>query len=85
MRDDNATAIIRCVSSVDGVTIVDARSDPVTGALLADITSSPHVDLNSKVLIDDNGNRAMVAMSNGNIVPFLADSAGNILVDIQYV
>jgi len=82
MRDDNATAIIRCVSSVDGTTIVDVRSDPITGAVLADVVFNNPTPLNSKVLIDDNGNRSMVAMSNGNIVPVIADSNGYILADI---
>ncbi len=87
IRDDNATPVIQAISSIDGVTIVPVRADPITGILLADVIIQPHTNHNSKLLRDDNGQRpcAMVEQGTGKIVPVLIDDFGAIMVDITYV
>ena len=72
------------VSSVDGVTPVRAKVDPVTGYLLANVVFiNPYTTTNPGIKIDENSTQVGTAIdSNGTIRPLLLDPTNKRLLCI---
>lgn len=87
MKDDNSVSIIYGVSSVDGVTILPLKIDPVTGRVLAEIDTTLDVPpvLQDRAIKDDNSVSTMlcVADDDSGVLPLMIDSTNNeVFIDL---
>lgn len=86
-RDDNHVPVILGVSSVDGITPIMARINPITGALLIQIVATsagPAVTQVTRALHDENHVTTALGITNdANQTPVCwRTSSGNLAIDM---
>lgn len=89
-RDDNTAAALIGVSSVDGTTPVRARTDPVTGYVLATIINVAYSTTLKSPVIDDNAvhvNQGVTNDASNTVRPLLSDpnNPGYVLADATLI
>lgn len=87
-RDENRVPVLLGVSSVDGVTPVPIRVDPLTGRVLANILAiDEFASTNPEIKRDENRIQVGTAVtddSNQTVKPLLSDpnNVGRLLADV---
>ena len=89
-RDDNGYPTLIGVSSVDNVTPVAAKADPVTGYILMSVLTTTHTSTNPPKRRDDNAYPVLMGITNDTnqtVKPIVSDpnNPGYVLVDILFI
>lgn len=81
-RDQNRVTVLMGVSSADGVTPVPLRVDPITNALLVEVTFDSDTTIALKTPAKRDENRVTVELAvdtNGDVRPFSIKPSNNAL------
>lgn len=84
-RDQNDKPVALGVSSVDNTTTLMLKVDPITGYMIATVTSDSIITVGSTHKIDQNDIPTCYGVSNTDLttlVPIRTDSNGTLLVQL---